>query len=114
MRPIKRKCNHPGCDRLIESGRFCESHKGDVWQKHGKAHTYGGDWARRRAYVMARDEYLCQPCLKAGRVTQAAHVDHIIPVAEGGTDGLDNLQAICESCHKVKTQEEAKRGRRRG
>lgn len=38
-------------------------------------------------------------------------VDHIVPVFEGGTDELDNLQAICPGCHQIKTQAEAARGR---
>lgn len=31
-------------------------------------------------------------------------MDHIIPVAEGGTDSLDNLQALCPNCHSDKTE----------
>jgi 5-methylcytosine-specific restriction endonuclease McrA len=32
-------------------------------------------------------------------------VDHIVPVSKGGaTLGLDNHQAICYTCHKVKTK----------
>lgn len=32
-------------------------------------------------------------------------VDHIIPISKGGTAlGLDNHQAICYTCHKVKTK----------
>lgn len=30
-------------------------------------------------------------------------VDHIVPVAEGGSDELDNLQVLCFKCHKKKT-----------
>ena len=32
------------------------------------------------------------------------HIDHIIEIADGGTDDLDNLQALCLSCHAVKTK----------
>lgn len=31
------------------------------------------------------------------------HIDHIIELADGGTDSRDNLQALCLSCHTVKT-----------
>ncbi|MFC2726459.1 MAG: HNH endonuclease [Corynebacterium matruchotii] len=33
-----------------------------------------------------------------------------MPVAEGGTDGLDNLQWLCPSCHVEKSRREAARG----
>ncbi|WP_412098432.1 HNH endonuclease signature motif containing protein [Corynebacterium matruchotii] len=34
----------------------------------------------------------------------------MIPVAEGGGDGLDNLQWLCPSCHAEKSRREAARG----
>ncbi|WP_410171075.1 HNH endonuclease signature motif containing protein [Corynebacterium marambiense] len=34
-------------------------------------------------------------------------------MAEGGTDDLDNLQAVCIPCHALKTQSEAQRSRAR-
>lgn len=67
---------------------------------------YGANWDRLRKVVMARDKGLCQPCRAADRVTIASEVDHITPKSAGGTDDLDNLQAICAACHKTKTAEE--------
>ena len=32
----------------------------------------------------------------------ANEVDHVVPVFEGGNDELENLRAICSSCHKKK------------
>jgi 5-methylcytosine-specific restriction protein A len=46
-------------------------------------------------------------------VTHGAIVDHIKPKAEGGTDDLENLQAICRPCHVKKTALESGRGRSR-
>jgi len=40
----------------------------------------------------------------------AHEVDHITPLANGGTDSLDNLQAINSDCHKRKSLTEAARG----
>ncbi len=60
---------------------------------------------------MRRDNGLCQPCLENGRVTVATHVDHKTPKARGGTDGAENLQAICVTCHKAKTDREKNDGR---
>jgi len=64
---------------------------------------YGYQWQKLRKIVIARDNALCQPCLKVGRVTQFQQVDHIIPKAKGGTDDIDNCQCICIKCHNTKT-----------
>lgn len=43
-----------------------------------------------------------------------AEVDHRTPLWEGGAHAVDNLQVLCQPCHKLKTASEAKRraGRR--
>ena len=33
-------------------------------------------------------------------------IDHIVPLAAGGDNEPDNLQALCKKCHFVKTKEE--------
>ena len=38
-------------------------------------------------------------------------VDHVVSKEEGGTEDDGNLQAICKTCHQVKTAAEAARGR---
>lgn len=63
---------------------------------------YGTAWDKLRLQKLA-DQPLCEPCKRVGRVTAATAVDHIKPKAKGGTDDWDNLQSICESCHKAKT-----------
>lgn len=68
---------------------------------------YGAKWQKLRLRILARDLWLCQPCLSKGRPTQATQVDHLTPKAKGGTDAEDNLQAICEDCHKRKTAEDS-------
>lgn len=48
--------------------------------------------------------YLCKMC---GVVLPPDYqIDHIVPVALGGTSGYRNLQALCRSCHKRKTKED--------
>lgn len=63
-------------------------------------------WQLLRTQILKRDNYLCQPCERQGRITSAHEVDHITPIHKGGTDDLSNLQAICIDCHKDKTQKE--------
>lgn len=85
------------------------------WQgERGSRHErgYGSKWVRLRDNILSRDSYLCIPCLSNDRPTPASQVDHIRPKAKGGTDDPENLQSICDDCHKAKTTEET-RGRRR-
>jgi 5-methylcytosine-specific restriction protein A len=67
---------------------------------------YGTAWDKTRAYILARDNYLCQPCLREGRIHIATEVDHKLPKAKGGTDDEANLQAINTLCHREKTARE--------
>jgi len=80
-----------------------------TWEHEGSRHErgYGYEWTKKRAYVLARDGYLCQPCYRKGKPTPATEVDHITPKSQDGTDDTDNLQAICSTCHKAKTAQEA-------
>lgn len=115
----KTPCRAVGCPNLVSRADkgFCDKHASHRhgWQKQqqGKNTTergYGQAWRKLRQQVMERDGYLCQVCQKQGRLTQAQAVDHIINKANGGTDELTNLQAICHACHKAKTQAESYRG----
>lgn len=74
----------------------------------------GRPWRRKREAVLSRDRYLCQQCERAGRVTVATEVDHIVSIAANGSDDDENLEAICAECHKAKTAREAAAGMRRG
>lgn len=53
---------------------------------------------RLRWTILERDGFKCRYC---GRTAEAAalHVDHIIPVAQGGTNHPDNLAASCSDCN---------------
>jgi 5-methylcytosine-specific restriction protein A len=68
---------------------------------------YGWRWQNLRKHVMRRDMYLCQPCQRKGRPTPATEVDHITPKSQDGTDDMENLEAVCTSCHQAKTAREA-------
>ncbi|MFO7537596.1 MAG: HNH endonuclease signature motif containing protein [Chloroflexota bacterium] len=42
-----------------------------------------------------------------GAVVRATDVDHITPLADGGTNNTNNLQPLCHSCHSRKTAVES-------
>ncbi len=60
------------------------------------------DWPRVRRRILRRDDYRCYVCGGPG-----VHVDHIVPVSQGGTDDDSNLATICRRCHARKTALEA-------
>lgn len=73
----------------------------------------GRPWRRLREQVLKRDKYLCQcaECAERFVPLQADEVDHIITLANGGTDHPDNLRAINADCHKRKTQVDSGKAR---
>lgn len=72
-------------------------------------HYRSADWLARRRRILIRDGFRCAVC---GRVVsgKAAHVDHVVPLEEGGTDADSNLQVLCDKDHGRKTR--AEQGRR--
>jgi 5-methylcytosine-specific restriction protein A len=54
-----------------------------------------------RRYVMERDRHQCSHC-GAGPAQAELTVDHIIPLAQGGTNDLSNLQVLCRRCNSTK------------
>ena len=50
----------------------------------------------------------CATCQKA--VKKVFHIDHIIPLAEGGSNEKTNLQVLCKPCHFDKTRQEQEHG----
>lgn len=112
-RPL-RPCKHRGCPTLVGGGKtYCEQHKAEEvkWKPdalRGNRHErgYGNAWLKVRASVLRKDKGLCQACRKAGRVTSATDVDHIVNKARGGGDEPENLQSLCGPCHRTKTAKE--------
>lgn len=67
----------------------------------------------RRQQILERDEYTCQICGISKEFMDELceglgdylrlEIDHIVPVAEGGTRDDDNLQVLCWRCNAKKT-----------
>lgn len=72
------------------------------------AHYQTSDWRARRQRIMLRDAFRCRDCgiVVAGK---NCHVDHVIPLEEGGTDEDGNLVVRCARCHGRKTIGEQRR-----
>lgn len=65
---------------------------------------------RERARVLAEEPF-CRVCLSRGLQVRADEVDHIKPLAWGGTDERVNKQALCIPCHRAKSSAERARDR---
>ena len=62
-----------------------------------------------RANIYARDNFTCQYCDVAFEPEELTF-DHVVPVAQGGTRGWENIATACEPCNRRKgarTPEEA-------
>jgi 5-methylcytosine-specific restriction enzyme A len=72
-------------------------------------------WLKCREYVLIRDHFLCQPCLRKGRLTPANTVHHIVPLEEAPELALDpdNLESICPSCHNKEHPEKGGNGKKK-
>ncbi|NDC63474.1 MAG: HNH endonuclease [Planctomycetia bacterium] len=73
-----------------------------------RAHYVSAEWRAIRQRILIRDAYTCRSCEEV-IYGPKAHVDHIRPLEEGGTDDPANLQILCESCHGRKSREEQRR-----
>jgi len=57
---------------------------------------------RKRFEILKRDGFVCKYCGRSPAAVPLT-VDHVIPIAGGGTDTPDNLVAACEDCNAGKS-----------
>ncbi len=102
----KRPCRYKDCPKLVSNASgYCEEHEKMISRHYDKFvrspehdKRYGYRWRKVRNLVMARNPF-CEQCKSEGRYTLATEIHHIKPLAEGGTNDLDNLMSLCRSCH---------------
>jgi 5-methylcytosine-specific restriction enzyme A len=108
--PLK-PCSHQGCGELVAKG-MCEKHKKetaagyDRYRGSRQSRGYDSTWEKLRLQALKRDGYICQECLKEGRMVPASDVDHVVRFTSN-TDplrlDLSNLRSLCRPCHARKT-----------
>lgn len=75
----------------------------------GKVLSYGADWKRVKQEVRERDK-VCRSCGKTPEQNgRALDVHHIDPYRFTGDHSLDNLLALCRSCH-MRADDHGRRG----
>lgn len=120
-------CRHPGCKQLVKDEAYCAEHKKVQRQIEDRDRAtaaqrgYDSRWRKASKTFLSRHP-LCQACEVKGKVTAAAATDHKVPhrlfdALESGDEAwiaqaqhlfwdTSNWQAICPSCHSVKTNRE--------
>jgi len=72
-------------------------------------------WQAAREEAIRRDQYLCQDCLKKGRITPAEEVHHITELTPDNINdpsialNTENLISLCRECHKERHGARARR-----
>lgn len=114
-----RKC--PECDSLFQvtygrgSARFCTD---ECSTRHNRRASKGRRRARLRSAdndnvnpfaIFDRDGWRCRLCgvktpkkLRGTTDARAPELDHILPLSQGGTHTLDNVQCSCRKCNGAK------------
>ena len=124
----KHPCNWTNCAELVNKGQsYCPKHQAEYEQRKAehkkildkKYDTFYRNaesskiyasmrWRKLRNWWIKRHP-LCEECLKRGLIQSAEVVDHIQPLRDGGAAwSAQNLQSLCNSCHRVKTIAENK------
>ena len=55
--------------------------------------------SKTRAHIYDRDGYVCLRCNSKSDLT----IDHIIPISRGGVNRMGNMQTLCETCNREKS-----------
>lgn len=116
---MRKTCRAPfGCPGLLDGHGQCEI---CGWRARGRKRHYDKEAYRRRygpggkvksrirklrPRVFGRQLGICAMCGSLRNPTPAQELDHIVPLAQGGTNDDDNLQALCRACHAKKTASE--------
>ena len=108
MPTLARACSHPGCPTPAVRGSLsCEAHQ-DRGHEPSRPRPsaarrgYGRAWRRIRARFLRAHPLCCAPeCDRP-----ATEVDHVTPLADGGTHAWSNLQPLCKPHHSRKTARE--------
>lgn len=81
--------------------------KHPLWKEDSRGPSYGPNWYGQRKKVRSRANYCCQHCgISEKKLGKQLDVHHLIPFRTFNGDyklanRLDNLIALCNSCHKL-------------
>lgn len=115
------ECKHRGCYKLTRNEcAYCDDHIEEFEKKekerrknfnsyYNKDNKYNKfywtqKWKKLREYILARDNYLCQDCLKNKVISEATEVHHIEKLRKAWDKRYDpdNLISLCGECHRIR------------
>ena len=78
----------------------CRNHGGKAWagQPASRQLSYRSPEYRRNRKLVLEREPVCHWRLK-GCTRKSTQADHVVPVAQGGDDSLENLVGACGRCN---------------
>ncbi len=92
-----------GESKQIYHRRYCESHPENI--AHLKARRYAREKGAEGSHSLDEwnklkegCDHLCLHCGEEKKLTK----DHIIPLSEGGSDYIENIQPLCRNCNSKK------------
>jgi 5-methylcytosine-specific restriction endonuclease McrA len=120
-RPDRRRNWHPACVEVYKLSWPSHARQRVRERDGGICARCGGDTVtrqlRRSRPITPRphDRHYAGPYCRAVWIERHGwELDHIVPLADGGTHELSNMQTLCRACHRAKTVREAvERARRR-
>lgn len=87
--------------KAIRSWKVKNKEKVNIWNEERRFRLLGNGGK----FVLAEWENLCKrygnKCLCCGKKTKLT-IDHIVPLTMGGTNNIDNIQPLCQSCNSRK------------
>ena len=93
----------PGENKQVYHRNYCKNHPENI--AHLKARRYARERGAEGSHMLNEWEHLkekhnhaCAYCNKKKPLTK----DHIIPLSEGGTDYIENIQPLCRNCNSKK------------
>jgi len=104
----KRKYCSRACYRAHFNQRYLAGERNGRW-RGGRALSYGPGWKQIKQQVRERDR-ACRGCGKTPEENgRALDVHHLDPYRFSGNNDLDNLRALCRSCH-MRADDHGRRG----
>lgn len=87
---------------------YCQEHQRDRWaqsKRQSRMGIGGGTWEALRHKVITRDLRCCYLCDQVISEGDQIEVDHLVEVADGGTNDLSNLATAHVACHRRRHRE---------
>ena len=99
---MEKYCNY--CGRVLGDVDFiyCPYCKNELSEREGRQPIP----RQLRHQVFLNDGYRCRECGASKEDGATLEIDHIIPVAKGGTNDISNLQTLCKECNRAKYTDE--------